>query len=100
MKKKLAILLALTLTMSCTAFAGCGKNDDVAVSEDTKLLIIPDAGTNDVIQCKTLNENGITLVPFNLNNSDGYKPTFYNKEQIEKLPVKIIGVAVEKRTKL
>lgn len=48
----------------------------------------------------TLNENGITLVPFNLNNSDGYKPTFYNKEQIEKLPVKIIGVAVEKRTKL
>lgn len=48
----------------------------------------------------TLNENGITLVPFNLNNSDGYKPTFYNKEQIEKLPVKIIGIAREKRTKL
>ena len=48
----------------------------------------------------TLNENGITLVPFNLNNSDGYKPTFYNKEQIEKLPVKIIGIAIEKRTKL
>lgn len=48
----------------------------------------------------TLSENGITLVPFNLNNTDGYQPTFYSKKQIEKLPVKIIGIAVEKRTKL
>lgn len=48
----------------------------------------------------TITENGITLVPFNLNNSDGYKPTFYNKEQVEKLPVKIVGIAREKRTKL
>ncbi len=39
-----------------------GLDDDVAVSEDTKLLIIPDAGTNDVIQCKTLNENGIDIL--------------------------------------
>lgn len=48
----------------------------------------------------TINDNGITLVPLNLNNSDGYKPTFYNKEEIEKLPVKIIGIAREKRTRL
>lgn len=48
----------------------------------------------------TINENGITLVPFNLNNSDGYQPTFYNKEQIASLPVKIIGIGVEKRTRL
>lgn len=48
----------------------------------------------------TISENGITLVPLNLNNSDGYQPTFYNKEQIETLPVKIIGIAREKRTKL
>lgn len=48
----------------------------------------------------TINDNGITLVPLNLNNSDGYKPTFYNKEEIEKLPVRIIGVAREKRTRL
>ena len=48
----------------------------------------------------TINDNGITLVPLNLNNSDGYKPTFFNKEEIEKLPVKIIGVAREKRTRL
>ncbi len=48
----------------------------------------------------TLNENGITLVPLNLNNQDNYLPTFYNKEEIEKLPVKIIGIAREKRTRL
>jgi len=48
----------------------------------------------------TITENGITLVPLNLNNSDNYQPTFYNEEQIEKLPVKIIGIAKEKRTRL
>ena len=48
----------------------------------------------------TISESGITLVPLNLNNSDNYQPTFYNKEQIEKLPVKIIGIAREKRTRL
>lgn len=48
----------------------------------------------------TITDSGITLVPFNLNNSDGYQPTFYNKEQIESLPVKIVGIAREKRTRL
>lgn len=48
----------------------------------------------------TINEDGIILVPLNLNNQDGYKPTFYNKEQVENLPVRIIGIAREKRTRL
>lgn len=48
----------------------------------------------------TISENGITLVPFNLNNSDNYQPTFYSKEQIISLPVKIVGIAREKRTRL
>lgn len=48
----------------------------------------------------TINENGITLIPYNPNNSDNYQPTFYNKEQISSLPVKIIGIAREKRTRL
>lgn len=48
----------------------------------------------------TISESGITLVPFNLNNQDGYQPTFYTKDQIESLPVKIIGIAREKRTRL
>lgn len=48
----------------------------------------------------TINDAGITLVPFNLNNSDGYQPTFYSNEQIQSLPVKIVGIAKEKRTRL
>lgn len=48
----------------------------------------------------TIAESGITLVPLNLNNSDNYQPTFYSNEQIENLPVKIIGIAREKRTRI
>ena len=48
----------------------------------------------------TITENGITLIPLNLNNKDGYKPTFYNKEQISELHVKIVGIARERRTSL
>lgn len=48
----------------------------------------------------TITESGITLVPLNLNNSDNYQPTFYSNEQIENLPVKIVGIAREKRTKI
>lgn len=42
------------------------------------------------------NENGITLQP--LNNK--YAPVFYSNEDIEKLPVKIIGVPIEFRRSL
>lgn len=48
----------------------------------------------------TITENGITLVPLNINNSDNYQPTFYDNEQINSLPVKIVGIAREKRTRL
>lgn len=48
----------------------------------------------------TISDTGITLVPFNLNNSDGYQPTFYTSEQVQSLPVKIVGIAREKRTRL
>ena len=48
----------------------------------------------------TINDSGITLVPLNINNSDGFVPTFYTREQILKLPIIVLGVAIEKRTKL
>ena len=34
-----------------------GLSDDVVVAEDIKLLVIPDAGTNDVVECKKLSES-------------------------------------------
>lgn len=46
-------------------------------------------------------ENNKTIMKNNiLNNQDEYQPTFYNKVQIENLPVKIIGIAKEERTRL
>lgn len=48
----------------------------------------------------TLNENGVILTPLNQDNQDGFQTTFYNIEQVLNLPVKIVGIAVEKRTRL
>lgn len=39
-----------------------GLSDDVEICKDTKLLIIPDAGTNDVDQCMELREKGIDVL--------------------------------------
>lgn len=39
-----------------------GLSDDVVIPKDIKLLIIPDAGTNDTEQCKVLSDNGIDIL--------------------------------------
>jgi single-stranded-DNA-specific exonuclease len=39
-----------------------GISDDIDIPENVKLLIIPDAGTNDSEQCKTLQEKGIDII--------------------------------------
>ena len=44
-----------------------------------------------------LNENGIVLVPYSI---DSYETKIYSKKEIKNTPIKIIGVAREKRTKI
>ena len=39
-----------------------GLSDDIEICKDTKLLIIPDAGTNDIDQCAELREKGIDVL--------------------------------------
>lgn len=39
-----------------------GLSDDVTITDDIKLLIIPDAGTNDVCECKELCERGVDIL--------------------------------------
>lgn len=75
------------------------KTDDYNLANNKDCAVMVN-GYDATFKNVTITENGITLVPFNLNNSDGYQPTFYTKEQVEQLPVKIIGIAREKRTKL
>lgn len=38
-----------------------GLSDDIVISENIDLLIIPDAGTNDVDECKKLKKQGVDL---------------------------------------
>lgn len=39
-----------------------GLTEDIVIPEDTQLLIIPDAGTNDTEQCKALKEKGVDII--------------------------------------
>ena len=39
-----------------------GLTEDIEIPEDTQLLVIPDAGTNDTEQCKALKEKGIDII--------------------------------------
>ena len=43
-----------------------------------------------------INEQGIILQPYN----NSYAPMIFTKEQVEELPVKIVGIAVERRSKI
>ena len=44
-----------------------------------------------------LSEEGITLIPY---NTGAYNIKMYSKKDIEEKPIKIIGIAREKRTKI
>lgn len=75
------------------------QTEDYAIANKKDCAVMVN-GFDATFKNVTISETGITLVPFNLNNSDGYQPTFYTSEQIQNLPVKIVGIAREKRTRL
>ena len=51
-----------------------GLDDDIVISDDTTLLIIPDAGTNDTEQCKELSERGIDILILDHHESEEENP--------------------------
>lgn len=63
------------------------KNKDVAVMIN---------GTESTFKKILINEQGIILVPYN----NSYDMMIFSKEQVEQLPIKVVGIAREKRTKL
>ena len=81
------------------------KENDIVIFEKTedyarankKDCAVMVNGDDATFKNVTISSDGITLVPLNLNNSDEYKPTFYNKEDILNKPVKIIGIVKETR---
>lgn len=69
------------------------RKQDTCDSEDIAIVCV----NGDEATCKKVikQSDGILLMPFN----SSYSPTFYNKEQIENLPVRIFGKVVELRAK-
>lgn len=51
-----------------------GLTDDIKIDDDVELLIIPDAGTNDVEQCKILQERGVNVIVLDHHIQDVLNP--------------------------
>ena len=83
------------------------QQDDTVVFEDSRTYgaekfnnkdcAVMVNGDDATFKKVTINENGITLTPYNLTN---YEVKSYSKEDIINKPIKIIGIAREKRTKV
>lgn len=71
------------------------QNDDKELynGKDCAVMI---NGTDSTFKKVLLNDQGIVLQPYNT----AYDIMMYSNEQIEQLPIKVVGIAREKRTKL
>lgn len=72
------------------------KNDDM-ISANNKDCAVMVNGDDATFKKVLINENGIVLVPY---NNAAYDMIMYSKEDIENKPIRIIGIAREKRSKL
>lgn len=68
------------------------QNSDVNAINKKDCVVMVN-GQDATFKNVSISENGITLIPLNLNNSDGYQPTFYSPDMIIGLPVRVIGIA-------
>lgn len=76
------------------------KNGDILIfkaqndCESGQIAIVSING--DEATCKKVmkSEHGITLIAF---NQSVYEPTFYNNQEIEELPIRVVGVVIEVR---
>lgn len=71
------------------------QNDDTTLYHGKDVAIMIN-GTESTFKKLLVNEQGIVLQPYNT----GYDIMMFSKEQVEQLPVKVVGIAREKRTKL
>lgn len=80
------------------------QENDIVVFEHTydtamyngKDVAVMINGTESTFKKLLINENGIVLQPYNA----GYDIMMFSKEDVEQLPIKVVGVAREKRTKV
>lgn len=80
------------------------QEDDIVIFEqnnDTSLYNGKDCaiminGTESTFKKLLVNEQGIVLQPYN----SAYDIMMFSKEQVENLPIKVVGIAKERRTKI
>lgn len=71
------------------------QNDDLTLfnGKDCAIMI---NGTESTFKKMLVNEQGIVLQPYNM----AYDIMMFSKEDVEQLPIKVVGIAREKRTKI
>lgn len=69
------------------------QNDDLTLynGKDCAIMI---NGTESTFKKLIVNDNGVILQAYNMD----FQPMIYTKEQVENLPIKVVGIAREKRT--
>lgn len=71
------------------------QNDDYELYNGKDVAVMIN-GTESTFKKILVNEQGIVLQPYNT----AYDIMMFSKEQVEQLPIKVIGIAREKRTKI
>lgn len=71
------------------------QNDDHELYNGKDVAVMIN-GTESTFKKILVNEQGIVLQPYNV----AYDIMMFSKEQVEQLPIKVVGIAREKRTKL
>ena len=71
------------------------QNDDKEMYNGKDVAVMIN-GTESTFKKLLVNDNGIVLQPYNT----AYDIMMFSKEQVEQLPIRVVGIAVEKRTKL
>lgn len=71
------------------------QNDDIEAYKNKDVAVMIN-GTESTFKKILVNEQGIVLQPYNM----AYEIMMFSKEQVEQLPIKIVGIAREKRTKI
>lgn len=71
------------------------QNDDIELYNGKDVAVMIN-GTESTFKKILVNEQGIVLQPYNM----AYDIMMFSKEQVEQLPIRVVGIAREKRTKL
>ena len=71
------------------------KTEDIALYNNKDVAVMINH-TESTFKKLLINENGIVLQPYNA----AYDIMMFSKEQVENLPIKVVGIAREKRTKV